>query len=57
MKKIRLFKPSVGVEELNNIKSVFNRSWLVTISVNSQVYVIECISISCRHCRSARLVK
>jgi len=28
MKKIRLFKPSVGVEELNNIKSVFNRSWL-----------------------------
>ncbi|MBI29388.1 MAG: UDP-4-amino-4-deoxy-L-arabinose-oxoglutarate aminotransferase [Pelagibacteraceae bacterium] len=28
MKKIRLFKPSVGKEELNNIKKVFNRSWL-----------------------------
>ena len=28
MKKIRLFKPSVGVEELNNIKNVFKKSWL-----------------------------
>ena len=28
MEKIRLFKPSVGMEELNNIKSVFKRSWL-----------------------------
>ena len=28
MKKIRLFKPSVGMEELNNIKSVFKTSWL-----------------------------
>ena len=28
MKKIRLFKPSVGMEELNNIKSVFKKSWL-----------------------------
>ena len=28
MKKIRLFKPSVGVEELNNIKNVLKKSWL-----------------------------
>ena len=28
MKKIRLFKPSVGVEELNNIKKVFRSNWL-----------------------------
>jgi len=28
MKKIRLFKPSVGIEELNNIKNVFKKSWL-----------------------------
>ena len=25
---IRLFKPSVGQEELNNIKDAFNRSWI-----------------------------
>ena len=28
MKKIRLFKPSVGEKELNNIKTVFKKSWL-----------------------------
>jgi len=28
MNKIRLFKPSVGKEELNSIKKVFSRSWL-----------------------------
>ena len=28
MDKIRLFKPSVGKEELNNIKKVFKSSWL-----------------------------
>ena len=28
MKKIRLFKPSVGIDELNKIKSVFKKSWL-----------------------------
>lgn len=28
MKKIRLFKPSVGKEELSNIKKVFKSSWL-----------------------------
>jgi len=28
MKKIRLFKPSVGEKELNNIKAVFKKSWL-----------------------------
>ena len=28
MKKIRLFKPSVGLEELNNIRKVFKSSWL-----------------------------
>jgi perosamine synthetase len=26
--KVRLFKPSIGDEELNNIKSVFQRAWL-----------------------------
>jgi perosamine synthetase len=25
---IRLFKPSVGKEELNNIKEAFERSWI-----------------------------
>ncbi len=28
MKKIRLFKPSVGQDEIKNIKKVFSRSWL-----------------------------
>ena len=28
MKKIRLFKPSIGVDELKNIKKVFKKSWL-----------------------------
>ena len=28
MKKIRLFKPSIGIDELNKIKSVFKKSWL-----------------------------
>ena len=28
MEKIRLFKPSVGKEEIKNIKKVFNNSWL-----------------------------
>jgi perosamine synthetase len=28
MEKIRLFKPSIGTEEINNIKDVFKRSWL-----------------------------
>ena len=28
MMEVRLFKPSVGEEELNNIKGVFERSWL-----------------------------
>tara|TARA_Y100000590_G_scaffold142531_1_gene163593 strand:+ start:10449 stop:11603 length:1155 start_codon:yes stop_codon:yes gene_type:complete len=28
MNKIRLFKPSVGKEELNSIKKVFSKSWL-----------------------------
>ena len=28
MKKIRLFKPSVGEKELNNIKAAFKKSWL-----------------------------
>ena len=28
MLKIRLFKPSVGIEEINNIRKVFKRSWL-----------------------------
>ena len=28
MMEIRLFKPSVGQEELDNIKDVFNRAWL-----------------------------
>ena len=28
MEKIRLFKPSVGLEELNNIRKVFKSSWL-----------------------------
>ena len=28
MQKIRLFKPSVGIEEINNIRKVFKRSWL-----------------------------
>jgi len=28
MKNIRLFKPSVGQEELENIREVFNRAWL-----------------------------
>lgn len=28
MKNIRLFKPSIGDEELQNIKEVFNRDWL-----------------------------
>ena len=28
MKKLRLFKPSVGAEELNNVKKVFKKSWL-----------------------------
>ena len=28
MEKIRLFKPSVGIEEITAIKDVFNRSWL-----------------------------
>ena len=28
MEKIRLFKPSIGVEEITNIKDVFKRSWL-----------------------------
>ena len=28
MQKIRLFKPSVGKEELKNIKKVFKKSWL-----------------------------
>ncbi len=28
MQKIRLFKPSVGIEEINSIKKVFRRSWL-----------------------------
>jgi perosamine synthetase len=27
-KKIRLFKPSIGNEEISNIKDVFRRSWL-----------------------------
>ena len=28
MKKIRLFKPSVGKEELKNIQRVFKSAWL-----------------------------
>ncbi len=28
MKKIRLFKPSIGADELKNIKKVFKKSWL-----------------------------
>jgi perosamine synthetase len=28
MEKIRLFKPSIGIEEITNIKDVFKRSWL-----------------------------
>ena len=28
MKNIRLFKPSVGEEELNAVKEVFDRNWL-----------------------------
>ena len=28
MKKIRLFKPSVGIDELNKLKRVFKKSWL-----------------------------
>ena len=28
MEKIRLFKPSVGYDELKNIRTAFKRSWL-----------------------------
>lgn len=28
MEKIRLFKPSIGIEEITNIRDVFKRSWL-----------------------------
>lgn len=36
--KIRLFKPSVGVEELENIKEVFSRAWL---GLGPKVYEFE----------------
>tara|TARA_Y100000992_G_scaffold54138_1_gene32491 strand:- start:2879 stop:4030 length:1152 start_codon:yes stop_codon:yes gene_type:complete len=38
MEKIRLFKPWVGKEELNNIKKVFNKSW---IGYGPQVHKFE----------------
>ena len=28
MKKIRLFKPSLGRSELNSVKQVFKKSWI-----------------------------
>ena len=39
MKKIRLFKPSVGVEELNNIKNVFKKLPCGTCKDNALEYL------------------